>query len=204
MYREPLCRRHYAGLLSAPVALRTGVLIGSVVLAFATGGFWGKATWELEQPTVHYTGDALAIFEVRAADIGCLGDLRHGPSRRQQQLPRTAGACHIQPRPCSPRLRTLPARVQGAQGEVQVWATSPALQDALGAQAAAVSAQAGELDANLDGRPDAIHLTARLAGTAPVHSVKLLLQFTYALEVRGIRGHGCVCACAAIANASIG
>lgn len=44
-------------------------------------------------------------------------------------------------------------------------------------------AQAGELDADFDGRPDAIHFTLRLApSAAAVHSVKLLLQFSYALE----------------------
>ena len=72
VYQEPLCRRHYAGLVSAPLCLRLAVLLCSVVLAFllayATGGFWPKTSWELEQARVHYTGDGIAVFEVRELD----------------------------------------------------------------------------------------------------------------------------------------
>lgn len=43
--------------------------------------------------------------------------------------------------------------------------------------------QVGELDSNFDGKPDVIHFRARLPpGGPPVHSVKLLLQLTYALS----------------------
>jgi hypothetical protein len=44
--------------------------------------------------------------------------------------------------------------------------------------------QVGEIDQNFDGKPDLIHFTARVATTAPIHSVKLLLQLTYTLQVR--------------------
>ena len=68
VYQEPVCRRHYSGLFSLPLCLRVVVLVGSIVLAFllafATGGFWRKASWEMEQPTVHYSGDGIAVFEV--------------------------------------------------------------------------------------------------------------------------------------------
>lgn len=68
VYREPICRRHYSNLFSASSLLRIAVILGSIalafLLAFATGGFWRKTSLETEQPTVHYTGDGLAIFEV--------------------------------------------------------------------------------------------------------------------------------------------
>ncbi|KAI8474264.1 MAG: transmembrane protein [Monoraphidium minutum] len=138
VYREPLYRRHYCGVLSAPTLLRAAVLAGSValafVLAYATGAFWAKASWEIEQPTVHYTGDGIAVFEGLQA------------------------------------------------GGEQVWASSPELRELLGGSAAAVTVQAAEMDANFDGKPDAIHFTARLAAPGPVHSVKLLLQFSYTLQ----------------------
>ena len=75
--------------------------------------------------------------------------------------------------------------VQGAAtGQEQVWSSSPALQELLGSRAAAVTVQVGELDPNQDGQPDIIHFKAKLASPTPVHSVKLLLQFTYTLQVR--------------------
>ncbi|GBF99452.1 hypothetical protein Rsub_11938 [Raphidocelis subcapitata] len=143
VYTEPLCRRHYGGLLSAPACLRAAVLLGaialSLVVAFATGGFWRKAEWDTLQPAVHYTGDGVAIFE------------------------------GLQP------------------GDEQVWASSPALQDALGGAAALASVQVAELDANGDGVPDAVHFVAQLPSAGPaVHSVKLLLQFRYELRGGGL------------------
>jgi hypothetical protein len=60
-------------VLSASACLRAAVLLGAIALsllvAFATGGFWRKAEWDLLQPVVKYTGDGLAIFEVRAAHV---------------------------------------------------------------------------------------------------------------------------------------
>jgi hypothetical protein len=75
---------------------------------------------------------------------------------------------------------------QGIQGgQEQVWASSPALQAALRGRAAAAAVRFGELDRNYDGRPDAIHFKATVAaGGGPIHSVKLLLQFNYTLQVR--------------------
>jgi hypothetical protein len=43
--------------------------------------------------------------------------------------------------------------------------------------------QVGEVDRNHDGKPDLIHFRARVSSTAPVHSLKLLLQFNYSLKV---------------------
>jgi hypothetical protein len=68
VYSEPLCRRHYSSLLSTPALFRVLAHAGAIALAFltayATGGFWVKIGSTVEQPLVHYSGDALAIFEV--------------------------------------------------------------------------------------------------------------------------------------------
>jgi hypothetical protein len=68
VWAEPLCKRHYAGLLSFAFFLRVAVHLGiialSLVIAFATGGFWVKVKPSLDQPHVHYTNDALIVFEV--------------------------------------------------------------------------------------------------------------------------------------------
>lgn len=45
------------GLFLASIAL-------SLVIAFATGGFWPKIKPTLDQAQVHYTYDALLLFEV--------------------------------------------------------------------------------------------------------------------------------------------
>lgn len=70
VYQEPLCKRHYASLASPAAAFRVLACVLAVVisflLAFATGGFWKKINHEVVQPTVHYTGDALMILEVRS------------------------------------------------------------------------------------------------------------------------------------------
>ena len=71
--------------------LRTAVFVGCVVmaflLAFATGGFWPKASWDMEQPTVRYSGDAVAVFEVRTL----LGE-RAGAGLRPAAAWRSRGA----------------------------------------------------------------------------------------------------------------
>lgn len=51
------------------------------------------------------------------------------------------------------------------------------------------AAQAGEEDWNFDGKPEVIRFTARVSSAQPIHSVKLLLQFTYTLQVRGTPLH---------------
>jgi hypothetical protein len=76
VYKEELCRRHYVGVFSSAYIFRVVVFLSAVVLAFtvafATGGFWRKVNAETEQPTVHYTGDAVAIFEVGGAALSQL------------------------------------------------------------------------------------------------------------------------------------
>eukprot|EP00877_Chromochloris_zofingiensis_P012890 jgi/Chrzof1/7855/Cz02g38290.t1 len=67
VYQEPICRRQYNGILSAALIFRVVLFIASVVLSFliayGTGGFWKKIGVDVEQPTVHYSGDGLAILE---------------------------------------------------------------------------------------------------------------------------------------------
>ena len=71
VYKEELCRRHYNSIFSLAVFFRAVTLVAAIILslaiAFATDGFWKKLTPDLEQPTVHYTGDGLAILEVNLA-----------------------------------------------------------------------------------------------------------------------------------------
>jgi transmembrane protein 231 len=68
VYAEPLCRRHYASWVGEATVFRVGLFLISVVIslvvAYATGGFWLKVKPTLAQPTVHYTQDALLLFEV--------------------------------------------------------------------------------------------------------------------------------------------
>lgn len=68
VYSEPLCRRHYASFIGEAVFFRVGLfliaIVVSLVVAFATGGFWVKTKPTLDQPTVHYTYDAILLFEV--------------------------------------------------------------------------------------------------------------------------------------------
>jgi hypothetical protein len=68
VYKEELCRRHYNSIFSLAFLFRAGTLLAAIILslvvAFATDGFWKKLTPDIEQPTVHYTGDGLAILEV--------------------------------------------------------------------------------------------------------------------------------------------
>ncbi|KAF8056360.1 TMEM231 [Scenedesmus sp. PABB004] len=69
-------------------------------------------------------------------------------------------------------------------GQELVWTTSPALAAALPANTLSAAVQVGEEDGNHDGKPDLIRFTARVRSPVPVHSCKLLLQFTYALQAR--------------------
>lgn len=48
--------------------------------------------------------------------------------------------------------------------------------------------QGAEQDTNFDGKPDSIHFTATVQSPAPVYGVKLLLQFSYQLQVRHSNG----------------
>lgn len=43
----------------------------SLVVAFATGGFWVKLRPTVSQARVHYTYDALLLFEVRSNIVPC-------------------------------------------------------------------------------------------------------------------------------------
>jgi hypothetical protein len=69
VYHEPLCRRHYASFASTAAGfrlfIRVLVVVLAFLLAFATGGFWKKISHDVVQPTVHYSGDALMVLEVR-------------------------------------------------------------------------------------------------------------------------------------------
>jgi hypothetical protein len=69
VYRQPLCRRHFASVVSPAALVRVACLLAAVVLSFllayATGGFWRKVVHDVAQPTVHYSGDGLMILEVR-------------------------------------------------------------------------------------------------------------------------------------------
>jgi hypothetical protein len=49
--------------------------------------------------------------------------------------------------------------------------------------------QVGEEDYNFDGKPDMIRFVAAVQSPIPVHSVKLLLQFSYATQVRLLAGN---------------
>jgi hypothetical protein len=48
--------------------------------------------------------------------------------------------------------------------------------------------QVGEEDYNFDGKPDMIRFVAAVQSPIPVHSMKLLLQFSYATQVRLLAG----------------
>lgn len=45
--------------------IRVLAVVLAFLLAFATGGFWKKISHDVVQPTVHYSGDALMVLEVR-------------------------------------------------------------------------------------------------------------------------------------------
>lgn len=80
VYTEPLGRRHYASWFSLAVLFRVGLFLinvgVSLVVAYSTGGFWVKLRPTVAQPTVHYTGDALLLFEVGSTWLlgWCIGD----------------------------------------------------------------------------------------------------------------------------------
>lgn len=110
VYAEPLCRRHYSGLLSIAVLFRLVLVFGSIaiaiVVAFATGGFWVKLKPTVGQPTVQYTNQALLVFQVGTWE-------RHMP----------AGDTNtgVQPLSCA----LLATALQGeAPGDEVVWSTS--------------------------------------------------------------------------------
>jgi transmembrane protein 231 len=67
VYAETLKRRHYAPLVGQATLFRIFLflvaVVVSIVVAFATGGFWVKLSPTMDQPTVHYTYDALLLFE---------------------------------------------------------------------------------------------------------------------------------------------
>lgn len=69
IFKEPLCRRYYADVVSDAVLFRVIAYLGTIVLAlvvaYATGGFWIKLSPDNVQGDVRYTQDALLIFEAR-------------------------------------------------------------------------------------------------------------------------------------------
>lgn len=69
IYKEPLCRRYYSSIIGEATVFRVVAYLSAIVLAFvvafATGGFWLKIRPDNIQATVHYTYDALFLFEVR-------------------------------------------------------------------------------------------------------------------------------------------
>ena len=71
VYEEPLCRRHYAPVLSATNFIRLVAFVGTIVatfaLCFSSGGFWTTTRTLREQPYVKFTQDMVVLMEVRAA-----------------------------------------------------------------------------------------------------------------------------------------
>mmetsp|Transcript_7882 Transcript_7882/g.15352 ORF Transcript_7882/g.15352 Transcript_7882/m.15352 type:complete len:315 (-) Transcript_7882:171-1115(-) len=67
VYKDPICRRYFSPILGFPfiarVVLHLGAIALSLVIAYATGGFWNKIRLQPIQATVHYTNDALIILE---------------------------------------------------------------------------------------------------------------------------------------------
>ena len=72
VYAEPLCRRHFAGVVSLATLFRLACFAAAVAIsllsAHAAGGLWAKVGLDAVAPTVHLTGDALVILEV----LGCI------------------------------------------------------------------------------------------------------------------------------------
>ncbi|MEW5302683.1 MAG: hypothetical protein WDW36_005441 [Sanguina aurantia] len=72
VYTEPLCRRHYSSLFGEAVICRLSILAISIalslVVSYSTGGFWVKLKPDITQASVHYTYDAILVFE--GNDIG--------------------------------------------------------------------------------------------------------------------------------------
>lgn len=115
VFQDPLCKRHYASIFSIAFIFRLLVFSAAVVLAFliayASGGFWERVAMHTEQPTVHYSGDALAIFEVWHALIQILSHhvqqhlpfitCLHGLLRRSQPNLLVSG-CKKAAWPCPP------------------------------------------------------------------------------------------------------
>ncbi|GIL45719.1 hypothetical protein Vafri_2888 [Volvox africanus] len=67
VYKDPLCRRYYGNIIGEAALFRVASYLAAIVLAvvvaYATGGFWVRLKPTNAQPTVHYTNDALLIFE---------------------------------------------------------------------------------------------------------------------------------------------
>lgn len=68
MYKEPLCRRYYGNIVGEAALFRFIIYLVAIILAlvaaYATGGFWVRLKPVNVQATVHYTQDALLVFEV--------------------------------------------------------------------------------------------------------------------------------------------
>ena len=68
VYEEPLCRRHYAPILSFTNFIRLVAFVGSIVATFAvcfsSGGFWPTIRDIRTQPYVKFSHDIVALLEV--------------------------------------------------------------------------------------------------------------------------------------------
>jgi hypothetical protein len=179
IYREPFCRRHYAGRFSLAFWFRALGLAGCVVLAFviafATGGFWVRTGTYTEQPKVAFTYDVMLALEVRF----CLFPYRpRQPSPSPPSYPPLSLPLS-QPSPAFPPL-LLPPLPQGeAPGQERFWSSYPALNSAVGAQLLAADVGALPRDLNHDGITDVIDISVRARGMPVVKGVKMLVQFSY-------------------------
>lgn len=73
--------------------------------------------------------------------------------------------------------------LEGASaGSERLWSTEPSLNAYFKERLASASVRAAEVDANADGKADAIDITVEVAGGQPVHGVKLALGLRYVLE----------------------
>ncbi|CAD7700551.1 unnamed protein product [Ostreobium quekettii] len=72
-------------------------------------------------------------------------------------------------------------------GSEKVWSSFPGIRSTLGSKLVAAHMQASEHDNNFDGITDQITVDLLAKGVGDVHSLKLLLQFDYRLEVCATR-----------------
>lgn len=91
IYKEPLCRRYYSGILGEATIFRVVAHLSAIVLAFvvafATGGFWIKLKPDNIQAAVHYTYDALLFLEVRTLSCSPQTKQTHTNAASTSSLP---------------------------------------------------------------------------------------------------------------------
>lgn len=110
VYTEPLCRRHYSSLFGEAVICRLSILAISIamslVVSYSTGGFWVKLKPDITQASVHYTYDAILVFEVswcHAPLVIPFHSIEHATS---QLLPHSVD-CLCYPAVCTTTILTL-------------------------------------------------------------------------------------------------